>query len=94
MKVTEFNNVKYYIGQSAKENWTLLDNSKKINDNYIWFHLDSFASPYVIMYTTLVELQDYDISVNQYLHFGAELCKQNSKYKFMKDIKTKLLLII
>jgi hypothetical protein len=87
MKIVEFNNVKYYVGQSAKENWKLFDDSKKYNDNYIWFHLDSFPSPYVIMYTTLVELQNSDISVNQYLHFGAELCKENSKYKFLKDIK-------
>ena len=87
MKVAEFNNIKYYVGKSAKENWQILDTTVAINNNYIWFHLDSFASPYVIMHATLEELQNTDISVNQFLQFGAELCKGSSKYKFLKDIK-------
>ena len=60
MKVEEFNGIKYYIGRSAKENWKLLDDSQKISHEYIWFHLDSFPSPYVIMYATLDELQQTD----------------------------------
>ncbi len=87
MKTNELNNIKYYIGQNAQENWHLLDEAMSINNNYIWFHLNSFPSPYVIMYTTLEELENSDISTNQYLQFGAELCKENSKYKFLKDIK-------
>lgn len=93
MKVEIFNNVKYYIGRSAKENWQLLDDSKKINEHFIWFHLNSFASPYVIMYTTIDELK-YEcssdvssVSINQYIEYGARLCHQYSKYKFLKDIK-------
>ena len=85
-----FHGIIYYIGKSAKENWNLLDTSKKINNDYIWFHLNSFASPYVIMHATIKELDATDlshISVNQYLQFGAELCKENSKYKFLKDVK-------
>jgi len=87
MKIDELNKIKYYIGQNARENWQILDAAIAINNNYIWFHLNSFASPYVIMYATLDELVSTDISTCQYLQFGAELCKANSKYKFMKDIK-------
>lgn len=90
MKVSEFNNIKYYIGQNARENWQILDNALNINKNYVWFHLNSFASPYVIMYATLDELQQTnvsDISSSQYIQFGALLCKANSKYKLLKNIK-------
>ena len=87
MKTNELNNIKYYVGQNARENWQILDTAMSINNNYIWFHLNSFASPYVIMYATLDDLVGTDISICQYLQYGAELCKANSKYKFMKDIK-------
>ena len=91
MRVEEFNNVKYYIGQSARENWQLLDDSKRINRNYIWFHLDSFPSPYVVMYKDIldknIDCSFTEISINDYLQYGAELCKKYSKYKFLKDIK-------
>lgn len=86
MKSEIFNGITYYIGKSAKENWNLLDISKETNNEYIWFHLNSFASPYIIMYATLKELDNIDQSINSYLQFGAELCKQHSKFKFMKDI--------
>ena len=87
MKIEEFANVKYYIGRSAKENWQLLDDSKSINSDYIWFHLNSFASPYVIMHATIDELQKGDTSIIQYIEFGARLCHLYSKYKFLKNIK-------
>ena len=85
MKEFEFENIKYYVGRTAKENWELLDNAKKDNPNYIWFHLNSFASPYVIMFSTLDNMNNDDI--NEYIHYGANLCKEYSKYKFLKDIK-------
>ena len=93
MKIKEFNNVKFYIGESAKENWQLLDDSKKINNNFIWFHLNSFPSPYVIMYSTIdklsneIDICNSDISINEFLVYGATLCKEYSKYKFLKDLK-------
>ena len=83
MKTQDFNNVTYYIGQSAKDNWDILDKAKEINSDYIWFHLDSFASPYIIMYATIAELDN----ANSYLYYGAKLCKDHSKYKNWNDIK-------
>ena len=90
MKEFEFNSVKFYVGQSAKENWELLD---KANQTNIWFHLDSFKSPYVIMCCSidiLEELQNTSEnipSVDHFLYYGANLCKEYSKYKYLKDIK-------
>lgn len=37
------------------------------------------------MYSTLEDLLDN--SCNIYLNYGAQLCKNNSKYRNMKDIK-------
>ena len=93
MKIEEFAGIKYYIGSNAKENWDLLDIMRLNNENYIWFHLNSFASPYVIMVATLDTIKSiYDISgniitENEFLQYGAELCRKYSKYKFMNDIK-------
>jgi|TARA_R110002073_G_scaffold253016_5_gene415658 hypothetical protein len=88
MKCVEYNNVKFYIGQNAEENWNLLDNSKMINNEYIWFHLNSFASPYVIMYSTLQNIKNIsENNIDDFLIFGANLCKENSKYKYLKDLK-------
>jgi len=89
MKSSNFNNIKFYIGQSASENWDLLDIAKSINPEYIWFHLNSFPSPYVIMYASqnnIIDKQD-KTELTDYLEYGATLCKANSKYKNLKDLK-------
>ena len=86
MKKIIFENIKFLIGQNSQENWNLFDNYYKINNQYIWFHLNSFPSCYVIMCSSLS-----DISCNQtkndLLYYGAQLCKNNTKYKNLKDIK-------
>jgi len=88
MKEFEFENIKYYVGQNAKENWEILDIAKKDNPNYIWFHLNSFASPYVIMWLTLDNINNMNNdNINEYIQYGANLCKKYSKYTYLKDIK-------
>jgi hypothetical protein len=88
MKELEFNGIKFDIGQSAKENWDLLDKSRNINDEYIWFHLNSFPSPYIIMYMTYDELKiKTNFEQEEYLLYGSQLCKQYSKYKNFGDLK-------
>jgi hypothetical protein len=88
MKYVEYNDIKFYIGENAKDNWKLLDDSKMINENFIWFHLNSFPSSYVIMYSTIDEIKNnLENNIDDFLSFGANLCKENSKYKFLKDIK-------
>ena len=84
MKLNEYNNIKYYIGENAQDNWDLFEKSKEINENYIWFHLNSFSSPYVIMYACLDEIK---MNIDSYLNYGANLCLKNSKYEYLKDTK-------
>lgn len=85
MKKIYYNNIQFVIGQNAQENWNILDEACKINTDFIWFHVNSFPSAYVIMYSTSDEL--IDNSYNDYLIYGASLCKQHSKYKNFKNIK-------
>lgn len=89
MKKIEYNNIFFIIGQNAQENWNIFDENKKFNQNYIWFHLNSFASPYVIMQSTLDELncKFNQSEIDDILNYGATLCKENSKYKFLNDLK-------
>ena len=84
MKIEEFNNVKFILGQNAQENWNIFDEAKKENEYYIWFHLNNFPSGYVIMYSTLDNIND---NVNEYLLFASNLCKNNSKYKNLNNLK-------
>lgn len=85
----EYKNIKFFIGKNAQENWDLFENSQKINLDYIWFHLNSFPSPYVIMYSTINELKllHSQNEIIDILNYGASLCKENSKYKFLNDLK-------
>ena len=61
-----------YVGQNAKENWTLIDNANKDD---IWYHLQSLPSPHVVCNN---EKKKYQCAL---------LCKQYSKYKSFKNIK-------
>lgn len=92
MKIETYNNISYYIGKNAQENWELLDKFKKENENYVWFHLNSFPSGYVIMKITMEELNENlgNISkseLEQYLIQGALFCKENSKYRNYTNLK-------
>ena len=44
MKIEEYEDTVFKVGKNSKENWELL----KENRNYMWFHLESFSSCYVI----------------------------------------------
>ena len=95
MKVFQFRGIFFHIGQSAKENWELLDKAKAENQNYIWFHLESFPSPYVIMWSSISDLEKFietqnefkNLSIDHYLAFGANQCKLYSKYSYLNDLK-------
>ena len=76
MKMEIFEEKIIKIGQSAKENWYLIDNS---NQNYIWLHLDSFPSCHVV-------IEDENPS-NELLLEGARLCKEYTKYRNLKNLK-------
>lgn len=75
MLLLEYENIIFKVGKNSKENWELL----KENQNYVWFHLASFPSCYVICL-------DENPS-NECLLYGSQLCKLNTKYKNWKHIK-------
>ena len=71
----ECNKVTFKIGKNSKENWELLNENK----NYIWFHLSAFPSCYVICC--------FENPTDEMIQFGAELCKENTKYRNLKNLK-------
>ena len=85
MKLHKYQDISFYIGENAEDNWDLFDKSKFINNEYIWFHLNSFSSPHVIMYSTIQELQNTNYI--EFINFGSRLCLDNSKYNYLKDCK-------
>ena len=64
----------YYIsiGRNSQENWNLIDYSNK---NDIWFHLDGFSSPHVVLKNS----GNNDIP-SYVINECCLLCKQYSKY--------------
>jgi predicted ribosome quality control (RQC) complex YloA/Tae2 family protein len=73
------NNIKYKLGRNAKENFVLIDEAYKLNDNYWWFHLEDHPSGHCIVHTETI-----DKSISQY---AASLVKQYSKLKEQKKVK-------
>ena len=76
MKTEIIDDITIKLGQNAKENWDLIDQSP---DDYIWMHLDSFPSCHII-------IEDSDPS-NELLIKGAQLCKDNTKYRNLRNLK-------
>jgi len=64
------------IGERAQENWDLIDSSNK---NYIWIHLNSFPSCHIVI--------ENENPTNELLLEGARLCKDNTKYRNLKNLK-------
>lgn len=77
MKIFQINNITCKLGQSATENWSLLDQAKP---EYIFFHLSSFPSGYVILECT--EEPNENI-----LTEAAIICKNGTKYRNLKYLK-------
>lgn len=75
MREFDVNGIKIYVGQNAKENWSLIDNN---NNDYYWFHLESFSSPHVILLSSSPSKHDIQTAANY--------CKEYSKYKNYKPI--------
>ena len=79
MKDLEIQGIKCKIGSNAIENWELLEKSK---ENNLFFHLSSFPSCYVIYECE----NDNDITLET-IKECAMICKNNTKYKNLKNIK-------
>ena len=68
--------IKVLLGQTALENWSLLDLS---DPSFIWMHLKSFPSGYVIVC--------HPEPTKEVLFQAAKLCHQHTKYKNLRQIK-------
>jgi predicted ribosome quality control (RQC) complex YloA/Tae2 family protein len=75
MKLTTKNNIIYKIGQNSNENWKLVESC----ETFTWLHLNSFPSGHVIIET--------DEPSKEELIFAAELCKNNTKYRNLRNLK-------
>jgi len=75
-------NYSYWIGESAKENWELLDKAKGTD---YFFHLSSFSSGYVILtcdeLTTAITIE------------AARACKAGTKHKNLNNVKVDYCLV-
>lgn len=76
MKTEIFEETIIKIGENAQENWDLIDNS---NENYTWMHLNSFPSCHIVI--------ENENPSNELLLEGARLCKDNTKYRNLKNLK-------
>ena len=79
MKSIEVHGILCKIGGNAIENWELLEKAK---ENNLLFHLTSFPSCYVIYES----VNEDDISL-EIIRECAILCKNNTKYRNLKNIK-------
>ena len=90
MKTFIYKNIVFKIGKNKIENDVLLQISIKENLHYIWFHLDSFSSGFVIMYETIDNLKRvhgfHANEISDILMYGAKLCLDNTKYRDLKNI--------
>ena len=78
MKKILYENFICKLGETAKENWSLLDNAE---NHYLFFHLASFPSCYVIL-----EYKDSDLNPFM-IQTAAQLCKNGTKYRTLKNVK-------
>lgn len=76
MKEIIVENISCKLGQNAVENWKLFSKSKP---NFLFFHLTSFPSGYLIMECD--EIPELEI-----IRIGALACKMNTKYLNLKGI--------
>ena len=74
-------NLTFKVGKDAQDNWDLVDESV---EGDIWIHLHDYPSGHVIIENTR-DIQNSDIL------YGCVLCKENSKYKYKKNIRCSVL---
>lgn len=67
-----------YLGQSAEENWKLIDQS---NQNDLWFHLADHPSSHVV-----INIPEKTKISNNTIKYAAVLCKEHSKLSNLKKV--------
>jgi len=70
---------KIRVGESAQENWELIENSSQ---NDVWFHVDNHPSCHIVL-----SVGNYKKTPHKsVLNHCAVLCKENSKVKDSREI--------
>lgn len=75
------------VGQTAKENWNLIDSSDPFD---LWFHLDNHPSSHVVISQDLHVNSANHLPLvypNQIITLAAEYCKSYSKQKLASKVK-------
>ncbi len=80
VKVIENEMYRIQIGQTAKENWDLIDSAHALD---LWFHLEKFSSPHLILH---MHDNFQEKASNKIIYECAQLVLENSKYKNLKNI--------
>jgi predicted ribosome quality control (RQC) complex YloA/Tae2 family protein len=75
-------NIEYIIGTNKKDNFYIIDKAKPTD---LWFHLDEYPSGHVIA-NIPEDVTDKKI-LKSIAKQGAILCKNNSKYSSIKNLK-------
>lgn len=70
------------VGQSAQENWDLIDISEQDD---IWFHVENNPSCHVVLTTNVFKANK--IPHKSVINYCASLCKEGSKLKNNKNVK-------
>ncbi len=65
------------VGQNAKENWDLIDNS---DPNDLWFHLDEYPSAHVVLSQNILFSYEIPEYPNQIIAIASDYCKSYSKH--------------
>jgi len=76
MKSIIFDDVIIELGENARENWSLIDNSE---GDWTWMHLNSFPSGHISIHTSC-PTQDM-------IRQAKEMCLSGTKYINMKNVK-------
>ena len=74
----EIDNYIIKVGKNAQENWDII---KEANKNDIWFHLEDYPSPHVVLKSINNIKPDRKIKKQ-----AALKCKEKSKYKSYSKI--------
>ena len=82
MIVELFQDIVIKIGKNAPENWGLIDKS---HDKFTWLHLNSYPSGHVV-----IECKNPSSEI---IYTAASLCKENTKYRNLKNVKVVYTLI-
>jgi predicted ribosome quality control (RQC) complex YloA/Tae2 family protein len=73
VKIIEKENTVYWVGRNSQDNW---DTIKSSNQEWVWFHLEKFPSPHVVICKNLDDITDDEVNT------ACELVIEYSKYKF------------